>query len=154
MPLTADEKIQKRIADAAPTKVIPSLIAMDDFRKSQRDYRQRVKDGHKASMAALGINVSDSEEEDEMGDIWVTGDITTTVPQPAQQQAIQPAVWHDSGTNWPAMVGTALGSSGLAAIAMMYALSGTPEVTQPEPPTIPSFENTDTQYNFGLGEPQ
>lgn len=72
------QQIRERLADAAPAKAIPFLIAVENMRANQRDHRQRVRDSHLMGAKALGMEglVGKSQSEDDMGDIIVTGDIT------------------------------------------------------------------------------
>jgi hypothetical protein len=55
----------------AEVMLIPRLMAMQDQRLSQEDYRRRTFDGHKMGLAALGHEATPMTKEDDMGDISV-----------------------------------------------------------------------------------
>ena len=68
-------EIAERVSEAAPGLVAAAhLSALDDWRRSQRDFRQRVRDGHALQNKALGADVT-AEQEEPMGNLVITGDI-------------------------------------------------------------------------------
>ncbi|GAG18704.1 unnamed protein product, partial [marine sediment metagenome] len=74
---TAQQELNERMVEAAPSKTIPGLVALRNFIGSTADHRRRVNDDHEAGMSLLGFKTQ-RPAEDDMGDISVSGDHTST----------------------------------------------------------------------------
>lgn len=122
-------------------------VALGDHKRLLDDYAQRVRDSHRAGMQALGVELPPEPEGDDMGDVFVCGDITTTTQQaPQETQAIQagPAPTKEQKI-WPYVLAAALGSGGLGVglSALLNALTAkdSPAIVQPD---------TDRQYEVRI----
>lgn len=74
---TPQQEYQERAAEQASAWItVPQLAALQNLRQLWADARGRVFDSHKAQMGAIG---GEATEPDEMGDIGISGDHTTTI---------------------------------------------------------------------------
>ena len=69
------QEVADDVADTLPKiEAAAHLSALEDLRRNQAALRRRVQDSHKWQAAALGMETTDAEE-DEMGNLVLTGDI-------------------------------------------------------------------------------
>lgn len=71
------EKIAEKVADMAPgLAAVAKVVGVEDHRRMLRDHARRVRDSHKMMAQAVGMgDVVEQSPDDDMGDIFVTGDI-------------------------------------------------------------------------------
>lgn len=148
--------MSERIAEGAPAKLLPSMIATIGFNRNAKSHRRRVEDSYQAGQALLrGEKVPEpikpeefDTEGDSVGDTFsVAGDTRTTHNHYGEEKKKLSA-------GLPALVGTALGGTGIgAAAAMAWALMGEPKQPAAAPPTPAAASDADTQYEFTLGFP-
>ena len=161
MTQSAYEELTERIVEAAPTKVIPSLLAIRNFQNSSKDHRRRLNEGYAASMKLAGFETKSVEEEEEdMGAISVTGDNTYNITvAPQTEEGVASSDLIPSIKNNPSLMKKALPvvGAGLVGAALATTTLNTLKPTEvPETPEVPQTVKigTDTQYKFGLGKPQ
>lgn len=148
------DQIAERAAEAAPVAILPRLLAIKDMALSMASYRRRVDDGHRMGARALGmediVKESAAKAGDDMGDIFVCGDISTT--QAAQPQlapaAAQAAPAASSSMLTKAAVGAALLAGGAGAGIVADKLLDGPN--QP-PAMVDTDTDTDTNTHFDFG---
>ena len=138
------EEIANRAATAgAGLAAAAKAVALEDHRRMLRDYARRLRDSHEAQMRAAGIEPSATEDED-MGDISVSGDTYFAPPPSAQgngsesgkKSAVLPVLL--------AALSSALGGAGLTAGVMSV-------LNRPQPQVVtPQFEDTDTDTQYEL----
>jgi hypothetical protein len=152
MPDTDDrqplEEIANRTATAgAGLAAAAKAVGLADHKRMLEDHARRVRDGHRVQMRSLGMEASEPED-DEMGDVFVCGDITqptpTSQPPIAATQKILPYVLA------AALAGGGLGVGG-ATIPILMALANQGKATTPvaEQPTVPATD-ADTQYELRI----
>lgn len=81
MTLSPMEEISKRVGEVVPgLKAAAGAVGLEDHREMLRDHRARVRNDYKFQQSLLGDTVSDDAkpEDDAMGDIIITGDLTFT----------------------------------------------------------------------------
>lgn len=136
------QQIRERVAEVAPTRVLPFLAALENFRITQRDHRQRVRDSHAAMAKAAGMeSVLKPQSDDDMGDIIVTGDISTSASTSQRGELGQfgPAV--------TAAIGAATLGAGMWLQSWLSQPAPQPTVTQPPAVTQPA---PDDRLSTGL----
>lgn len=162
MPQSPAEETAERSAETMPgLAAAAAAVGLENHRRMLHQHAKRTTEGHKAQMGALGIDVGD-EDSDEMGNIVITGDITSLNPQsvidslngkiPQQQQ--QPSVPVPNGSNF-AKTAAAIGLAavGLAApIAAWNLTRPIPQIVQPVEP--PSMIDTLNDVQPGFGKPE
>ena len=121
-------------------------VALHDHKRMLDDHARRVRDSHRIQMQKLGLKPEDMAEDDDMGDVFVCGDITTT------NQAPSPGDGKQSSTTTkilPYVLAAALAGGGAAAglPALVSALRQPPD--QPPVATQPGVD-TDTQYELRI----
>jgi hypothetical protein len=129
---TPFEESQERLAEATPALVAGRLIALEDYRASQRAYRQRVAQAAAAGWAVMGNNElaeatlkAAEEAEGEMGGISLRGDtiynnfVTKPTEKPAPAPTPTPPAT-STVTDWlkPALIGAALLGTGGGTVAL------------------------------------
>lgn len=139
------EEMANRAATAgAGLAAAAKAVAVADHKRMLDDHARRVRDSHRLQMKKLGLEVNDAED-DEMGDVFVCGDITTTTATqpPATTQPTSAA----APKILPYVLAAALagGGLGLGAAALPTLLS---RGKQPVP--APSDTDTDTQYELRI----
>lgn len=75
------EEVSKRFGEVVPgLKAAAGAVGLEDHREMLRDHRARVRNDYKFQQSLLGDTVSDDDkpEDDAMGDIIITGDLTFT----------------------------------------------------------------------------
>ena len=117
-------------------------VGVEDHRRMLADHAARVRDGHRAAMQAAGFAPPETSEDDEMGDITVTGDIHTHVLPP--QQSAGPSSALKTGL---ALAAAALGGAGTTA-GLMSALKPQPAVVAPATPQ--ASQDADTKYELRI----
>ena len=128
-------------------------VGLEDHRRMLRDAAQRTRDGHRAMMQAANVSTDGSDEDDDMGDILVTGDITIRNDGGGKHQGVpqeKPVSQQTTGLSnaaKAAMLGSALlGTGGIGAAIATYM------TRQPSP--APIIQPADpTRYGFDLLPP-
>lgn len=134
-------EIQDRLAQAAPAKAIPFLVALENFRANQRDHRQRVRDSHLMGAKALGMeSLVGKASEDDMGDIIVTGDISQNSSDTAKPNSAL-------GTAATAAIGAGTLAAGILLNSWMQQPTPTPIIDQP---TQPATDNRSLQTGLSV----
>jgi hypothetical protein len=153
---TPFEESQERLAEATPALVAGRLIALEDYRASQRAYRQRVAQAAAAGWAVMGNNElaeatlkAAEEAEGEMGGISLRGDtiynnfVTKPTEKPAPTPAPTPPAT-STVTDWlkPTLIGAALLGTGGGTVALWDYLNN-------ETTTQPTTD-MDQDWKFGI----
>ena len=176
MTLTPMEEISKRVGEVVPgLKAAAGAVGLEDHREMLRDHRARVRNDYKFQQSLLGDTVSDDAkpEDDEMGDIIITGDLNFGGNTSAEQaiKALKGKVVDKRDTGLPATpaaptepVASAGGASVSAGIptwlkvgltiAALGASGGTGAIIASlltsAPQVIPQVKDTDTDTNSAL----
>jgi hypothetical protein len=136
------DKIRERIAEAAPARAIPFLVAVENMRANQRDHRQRVRDSHLMGAKSLGMeSLVGKSSEDEMGDIIVTGDISQNSSDTAKPTSAL-------GTAATAAIGAGTLAAGILLNSWMQPAPIPPPVI--EQPTQPATDNRSLQTGLSV----
>jgi hypothetical protein len=153
---TPFEESQERLAEATPALVAGGLFALEDYRASQRAYRQRVAQAAAAGWAVMGNNElaeatlkAAEEAEGEMGGISLRGDtiynnfVTKPTEKPAPTPAPTPPAT-STVTDWlkPTLIGAALLGTGGGTVALWDYLNN-------ETTTQPTTD-MDQDWKFGI----
>jgi hypothetical protein len=154
---TPFEESQERLAEATPALVAGRLIALEDYRASQRAYRQRVAQAAAAGWAVMGNNElaeatlkAAEEAEGEMGGISLRGDtiynnfVTKPTEKPAPTPTPTPPAT-STVTDWlkPALIGAALLGTGGGTVALW-------DYYNNETTTQPAATDVDQDWKFGI----
>lgn len=119
-------------------------VGLADHKRLLDDHAKRVRDTHRLQMRSLGLELPETEDED-MGDVIVTGDITITPPP--ESAASDPKPTRPASRLLPyALAATAaLAGGGLGAGLMALA-------NRPAAPVAPivTGDDTDTQYELRI----
>jgi hypothetical protein len=144
------DQIAERVAEAAPTRVLPFLAALNNMKGTWADSRRRVNDSHRAQMSAAGLEdiVKESAGKgDEMGDTIVTGDIQITQqPQPAAEPSKGLSTLGKLG------VGAALlfGGAGAGIVANELLKDQTPAPPTQQAPHVDADTDSWNNSQFGI----
>jgi hypothetical protein len=150
---TPHEEMAERFAESAPAFMLGRLIAAEDYRASQRAYRNRIAQAEAATWQAMGndelaVQALKAVEEDMAGDISIRGDTHNHFVAPAQQQPTPaptptpPAT--STVTDWlkPALIGAALLGTGGGSVAL-WDYFNNETTTQPA-------TDVDQDWKFGI----
>jgi len=139
---TPIQEISKRTAEAgAGLAAAAKAVALADHRRMLHDHANRVQDSHECQMRAAGFEPKDrGGEDDEMGDITVTGDIHYQQPPDAKQKTAGGV----SDTMKKAALGAALAASG-AGLGI-----GIPWMLGAFDKDAPAVQSTDTRNEYDI----
>lgn len=151
--MTPLEEASERAAETIPgLKAAAAAVGLEDHRRMLRDSARRVADSHRAQMSALGM--SPEVEDDEMGNIVITGDINganakeiidALSGQRADTSATQPP---QTNPQEKGGIGKTLAVAGLAGL-MAGAGAGVP-LAWYLMNQQPAAQDTDTNTKYGL----